>query len=149
LIVNAWLSALFLASYALFRIDTPVVIIMALLLLGGFFRSLEFTSLNSISYADVRRDRMSAATSFASMAQQLAASIGVGLGAILLHLTVIARGGADVAANDFIPAFLGVALISAGSPLMFGRLARDAGHELLDAPAAAKGATAPQSRAAE
>ena len=131
LIWNATLSAVFLASYAFFRIDTPVVFILLLLLFGGFFRSLEFTSLNSISYADIRRERMSAATSFASMVQQLAASVGVGLGALLLHLAAVARGGTDVVSADFIPAFLAVALISAGSPLMFRKLAPDAGSELL------------------
>ena len=33
---------------------------------GGFFRSLEFTSINALAYSDVPRDRMSRATSFAS-----------------------------------------------------------------------------------
>jgi len=149
LIWNAWLSAIFLASYAFFHVDTPAAAILALLLLGGFFRSLEFTSLNSVSYAEVRRERMSAATSFASMAQQLAASIGVGVGAIILHLTALARGGTDVVSADFIPAFLGVALISAGSPLMYRTLTRDAGSELLVLPSAAAAAKSQESSAAQ
>jgi MFS family permease len=127
---NAILSAIFLASYALFRIDTPAALIFALLLLGGFFRSLEFTSLNTISYAEVGRERMSAATSFASMAQQLAMSVGVGTGALILHATVAWRGASTLAAGDFVSAFLGVAVISAGSIFMFRTLAPNAGAEM-------------------
>jgi MFS family permease len=130
---NAVLSALFLASYALFHANTPAAVMLALLLLGGFFRSLEFTSLNTISYADVGRDRMSAATSFASMVQQLAMSVGVGLGAIVLHFTVVLRGGDTLAAGDFVNAFAVVAAVSATSCLMFRKLAPDAGAELIGA----------------
>jgi EmrB/QacA subfamily drug resistance transporter len=146
LIWNSVLSAIFLACYALFHADTPAIFILLLLLFGGFFRSLEFTSLNSISYADVRRERMSAATSFASMAQQLAASVGVGAGALILHLAVLARGGANVVTADFIPAFLGAALISAGSPFMFRSLAADAGSELLGDRAATAADVNPRSQ---
>ena len=130
---NAVFSALFLASYAFFRADTPAALILALLLLGGFFRSLEFTSLNTISYADVGQDRMSAATSFASMVQQLAMSVGVGLGAIVLHFTVMLRGGEALATGDFVNAFAVIAAVSATSCLMFRRLAPDAGAELIGA----------------
>ncbi len=141
---NAVLSALFLASYALFRADTPAAVILALLLLGGFFRSLEFTSLNTISYAEVGRDRMSAATSFASMVQQLALSVGVGVGALVLHFTIALRGGATLEAHDFVNAFGFVALISATSAFMFRTLAQDAGAELIGARFA--GARAPRSQ---
>ena len=47
-----------------------------MLLIGGFFRSLQFTSINTLGYADIDRQRMSRATSFASMAQQLSLSVG-------------------------------------------------------------------------
>ena len=73
-----------------------MLLILAVLLAGGFFRSLQFTSINTLAYADIERAQMSRATSFASMAQQLSLSIGVGTGALLLHLTVAARG-ADAA----------------------------------------------------
>ncbi|HEY1719704.1 MAG TPA: MFS transporter [Magnetospirillaceae bacterium] len=131
LIFNAAISAAFLASYALFRATTPAFVIFGLLLLGGFFRSLEFTSLNTISYADVGRDRMSAATSFASMVQQLSMSVGVGVAAIILHFTVLTRHGDTLVADDFINAFLIVAAMSSCSIFMFNRLPRDAGAELI------------------
>ena len=106
LLANALLSGVSLAAIALFRPDTPHLLILAVLLIGGFFRSLQFTSINTLGYADIDQQRMSRATSFASMAQQLSLSVGVGLGAVLLHLTMGARGAATVQPGDFAPAFV-------------------------------------------
>ena len=63
-------------------------------MVGGFFRSLEFTSLNTIAYADVDT-RMSRATSLVAVAQQLSLSVGVALGALAVELTVRVRGHDD------------------------------------------------------
>jgi EmrB/QacA subfamily drug resistance transporter len=130
LIANAAISSVFLGAIALFRPDTPVWFIIGVLLVGGFFRSLQFTSVNTVSYADVPPPRMSLATSFASAAQQLSLTVGVGMGAMLLHLASAARGSATVSAADFPPAFLGVAAIAALSILWFVRLPLDAGAEI-------------------
>lgn len=77
---------------------------------------------------------MSRATSFASMMQQLSLSIGVGTGALLLHLTVAARGGGHLAAGDFAPAFFVIALLAALSALVYLPLAPDAGAEVSGRP---------------
>ncbi len=50
--------------------------------MGGFFRSLQFTCVSTIAYADVSAAVMSRATSLASMAQQLSVSFGVGFAAL-------------------------------------------------------------------
>ncbi|HEX5078082.1 MAG TPA: MFS transporter, partial [Geminicoccaceae bacterium] len=78
LVANALISAAFLAVNALFEPATPHLVIFGVLLVGGFFRSLQFTAINTLSYADIERAQMSRATSFASMMQQLSLSIGVG-----------------------------------------------------------------------
>ena len=104
--------------------------ILAVLLVGGFFRSLQFTSINTIAYADMPRERMSRATSFASVGQQLSLSVGVGTGALLLHLTVAARGDAQLAAQDFAPAFFALGLLAALSALVHLPLPADAGAEV-------------------
>jgi EmrB/QacA subfamily drug resistance transporter len=135
LIVNAVVSSSFLAAFALFHASTPAWIMIAVLISGGFFRSLQFTSINTIAYADVPSQRMSLATSFASAAQQLALSIGVGTGALLLHVAAAMRGGTSVIAGDFAPAFLGVAVISALSTITFLGLSGDAGAEVSGRPA--------------
>ena len=53
-----------------------------LLLIGGFFRSLQFTSVNALAFADVPHEKMSRATTLTSVAQQLSLSIGISVGAI-------------------------------------------------------------------
>jgi MFS family permease len=130
LIVSALISAAFIAANGLFEPSTPHLLILGVLLVGGFFRSLQFTSINTLAYADIERQWLSRATSFASMMQQLSLSIGVGTGALLLHLTVAARGAEHVAAGDFAPAFFIVALASALSVLAYLRLPPDAGAEV-------------------
>jgi hypothetical protein len=100
------------------------------LLAGGFFRSLQFTGTNTLIFADVPPPLMSRATSFQSMAQQLSVSIGVGTGALLLHLTLVARGKALLAADDFAPAFVAVGLIALSSVFFYLPLRKEAGAEV-------------------
>jgi len=130
LVWNAVISSAFLMSYALFRQDTPHLLILGLLLTGGYFRSLQFTSLNTLAFADIAPQRMSRASSFSSTAQQLSASLGVASGAVLLNLTLMLRGGDHLVAADFTWAFAVVGLLSLSSVLMFMRLAPDAGAEV-------------------
>ncbi|MEJ2432148.1 MAG: MFS transporter [Pseudolabrys sp.] len=132
LLINGLISAAFLAAYASFTAATPVIVMLALLGVGGFFRSLQFTSMNTIAYAEVEQQRISRATSLASVAQQLAVSAGVALGATAVELTVHLKGGGPLQAADFRPAFLIVAAISALSVLVFVRLAPEAGAEMTE-----------------
>ncbi len=132
LVGNALLSAVFLIAVASFTPATPYWVMLAILLAGGFFRSLQFTSVNTIAYADVDQRRMSRATSLASVAQQLSLSAGVAVGALAVEATVRLKHGATLTAADFSPAFVLVGLISAASSLVFMRLPKDAGAELAD-----------------
>ncbi len=73
---------------------------------------------------------MSRATSFQSMAQQLSMSIGVGTGALLLHVALLMHDRSVLAAGDFAAAFLAVTLISLASLFFFVPLAPQAGAEV-------------------
>jgi EmrB/QacA subfamily drug resistance transporter len=130
LVGNAVICSAFLLVYALFRPDTPHLVIFLTLLAGGFFRSLQMTSINTLSYADVPSPLLSRATSLSTMAQQLAMSTGVGAGALLLQMTLHWRGGTALAAADFYPAFAAVGLISLSSVPFFLKMAPDAGAEV-------------------
>jgi EmrB/QacA subfamily drug resistance transporter len=130
MIANALISAAFLLSYATFRPGIPPAVILLLLLAGGFFRSLQFTSTNTLAFADVPPTRISRATSMTSTAQQLSVSMGVALGATLLHLTLLWHGTTELTASDFWPAFVTIALISGASVFVYARLAPDAGAEV-------------------
>jgi MFS family permease len=130
LVTNAIVSALFIAAIALFTAGTPHVVILAVLLVGGFFKSLEFTSINSLAYADIDSKAMSRATSFASVAQPLSLSGGVAVGALVLEFERMGRADAGVVAADFPSAFVLVAAIAASSALVFALLPKDAGAAL-------------------
>lgn len=130
LIFNAVISAGFLISYSQFGPSTPHTIIFLALLVGGFFRSLQFTSVNTLGYADIPPALMSRATSFSSMSQQLSLSVGVGIGALALHLTLLFHGSGAVGASDFVPAFITVGLVSMSSLIFFLQLPADAGAEV-------------------
>jgi EmrB/QacA subfamily drug resistance transporter len=130
LTVNAVIAAGFVAACGAFTPATPTFVMVAVLGVGGFFRSLEFTSINTIAYAEIDRARMSRATSIASVAQQLAISLGVALGALAVDATMRFKHGTQLAAGDFSPAFLFVGALAALSSLIFMLMPADAGAEL-------------------
>ena len=70
LLLNGALSAVLLGLCAAFRPAWPAAAIYAVLLAGGFFRSLQFTAYNALAYGEIPRARMSAATSLYSTIQQ-------------------------------------------------------------------------------
>jgi EmrB/QacA subfamily drug resistance transporter len=129
LTLNAVLCGAFFVSYGMFQATTPAWVIVVLLLAGGFFRSLQFTSINALTFADVEPQRMSRATSLSSTVQQVSLSMGVAVGAGLLRATLAWRGHGEgvLGAADFLPAFAGVGLLMAASALVFARLEADAG----------------------
>jgi hypothetical protein len=127
---NAVLSAAFLASYSLFQPSTPHVLIFAALLAGGFFRSLQMTSINSLGYADVPAAMLSRATSLTSMCQQLSQAVGVGTGALLLFIFIAMRGEHHPTPLDFSFAFIAVGCIGMLSVPFFLKMSPDAGAEV-------------------
>ncbi|HUN50830.1 MAG TPA: DHA2 family efflux MFS transporter permease subunit [Candidatus Sulfotelmatobacter sp.] len=138
LLANTVISAGFLMSYSLFQPTTPHMVIFLGLLAGGFFRSLQFTCTNTLSYANVGAPQMSRATTISSMAQQLSVSFGVGAGALMLHVTLALHGGESLTAGDFAPAFLGVGLFALLPLTFFVPLGAQAGAELSGRKAAAE-----------
>ena len=127
---NALVGSAFLAASGLFTPTTPHAIMLSVLLVGGCFRSLQFTGINALSYSDVSNREMSSATSLSSVAQQLSLSMGVTIGAFALEAANTFNGGKTLAAGDFWPAFVIVGLISASSALWMAQLAPDAGAEV-------------------
>ena len=133
---NALISSAMVAACATFVPGVPLAWILGVLLVGGFFRSLEYTSLNTIAYADMDRAQMSRATSLVAVSQQLSISVGVAIGAALVDLTLRWRGQGVITAADFQPAWIVVSLISATSAFLFWNMPADAGAEVSRRPAA-------------
>jgi EmrB/QacA subfamily drug resistance transporter len=109
ILVNSVISAATIAMCAFFTAATPLLLIFALLLVAGFFQSLQFTATQAIGYADVQQAQLSTATSIASMAQQLSRGFGISVVAMLLHLSLAWRGATSLGHADFIVAFVGAA----------------------------------------
>ena len=130
LIYNALISSAFLMACASFVQGIPFAAMIAILLSGGFFRSLQFTSINTIAYAEIEPAKMSRATAMVAAAQQLSLSTGVAVGALVVELTLRLRHSTSMGINDFPPAFLFVGLLSASAVFIFMRLPHDAGAEL-------------------
>jgi EmrB/QacA subfamily drug resistance transporter len=130
LIANTAISSAFLFGYSFFNPATPHFVIFIALLSGGFFRSLQMTSLNTLAYADVPPGMLSRATSLTSMAQQLSQSVGVGTGALLLYLMLATHGREVSSAADFSFALAVVAALSILAVPFFLRMAPDAGAEV-------------------
>jgi EmrB/QacA subfamily drug resistance transporter len=130
LMVNALLTGAFIAVCALFRPTTPVWLIILTLLIGGFFRSLQFTGVNALTYADIGPDKMSRASSFAAMAQQLGVSLGVGVAAVTLNVSMALRGADRLVVGDIVSGFVVVGVLCAASFFSFRRLDPAAGNQL-------------------
>jgi EmrB/QacA subfamily drug resistance transporter len=130
LLYNALISSAFLAACASFVQGMPFAGMIAILLSGGFFRSLQFTAINTIAYAEIEPAKMSRATAMVAAAQQLSLSTGVAVGALVVELTLRLKQSTTMGINDFPPAFLFVGMLSASAVFIFMRLPPDAGAEL-------------------
>src|ERR1700728_3478469 len=130
MMINAVVSSIFLAACALFTITTPLLLIMILLVVGGFFRSLQFTAINTLAYSEVEPAQMSRATTLVSVNQQLAVSAGVAVGAFSVESTMMLNHASALSAADFAPAFIVVSIISTASAYFFYKMPPDAGHQV-------------------
>jgi MFS family permease len=130
LLINGVLASAGIALLALPNPAWPVAAIFLLLACGGLFRSLQFTSLNTLVFADVPPEKLSAATSFYSTLQQLSPALGVVLATATLELSRLAAGRAELGLADFSAGFLVAAVVTLLSIPMLAALSRAAGAEV-------------------
>jgi MFS family permease len=130
---TAGLAASF-AGCALLTPATPLWITALTLLASGIFRSTGFTAYNSLQFADVGRAGLAGANTLAATLQQLAAGLGVAVGALVLRLStplvhaVVGAGAGG--AESYEVAFLVMAALTCLSGLEPVRLPADAGAGL-------------------
>ena len=130
LVHNTVLCSVALAITAWLSPHWPMALAIAFLVLSGFLRSLQFTCINALAFADVAEREMSQATSASSTAQQLALSVGVGVSSQVLNLSMAIRGDPALVPADFAIAFIAMALVSLLGVLSFRSLAQDAGQSV-------------------
>lgn len=134
LVLNTVIATTFIAACGFFEPGTPYFIIIAVLFIGGFFRALQFSTLNSLAFADLGSSTMSQATSLTSVAQQISVSAGVAVAAIVLESMRFLRGSHEILLSDFSVAFFLVAACSFMAIFMLLRLPIDAGASLVASP---------------
>jgi MFS family permease len=130
ILVNGVISSASIAMCGFFTGTTPGPLIFVLLLVGGFFQSLQFTATQALGYAEVSNTQMSTATSIASMAQQLSRGFGIATVALLLHMSLAWRGETMLSLADFHVAFAGATLLALVCLLFALPLPHDAATEL-------------------
>lgn len=126
LVFGSLISAASVAVNGLFTPETPYIVILVVLLVGGFLRSMFFTGINALTYAEISPADTSKATPIAAVGQQLSIALGVAMAGGILETTTHLHGG-SLTLVDFHIAFFVVAAISALAALWFLRLAPDAG----------------------
>jgi EmrB/QacA subfamily drug resistance transporter len=77
LISNTMILGLQIVLFATIGARTPIWMVVAQVFCYGFFSSLQYTSMNTLVYADVTEEETSSASSIASTMQQMAISFGV------------------------------------------------------------------------
>ncbi|WP_317204209.1 DHA2 family efflux MFS transporter permease subunit [Janthinobacterium sp.] len=132
LIVNTVLIGLTIAMYAQVGPGTPLAAIVALSLCLGFFNSLQFSSMNSLAYADVDGADSSMASTIASSLQQLSMSFGLACGSLITgwYLGGLPQGERLALTGALHHAFLTLAALTIVSSLSFWTLRRADGESI-------------------
>ena len=130
LIINAAVAGASIAVCGVFFPGMSRWLILAIVLIGGLFPSLQFTALNSLAYADIPTRDIGRATSVASVIQQLSLGLGVTIAGMVLQISHTLQGHPTIVWSDFWPAFVAVGLFCVASIPITRRLPAGAGDEI-------------------
>jgi EmrB/QacA subfamily drug resistance transporter len=130
LIINGLLAVAFLGLCAAFTPGWPAWLIFAVLAIGGVTRALQFTSMATLSFADVPQAKLAPATAMSGTAQQLGLALGVVLGSLSLEGALLVTGAAAPGQVEFAIGFLVAAAVMLVSLPSILRLPRDIGADV-------------------
>jgi EmrB/QacA subfamily drug resistance transporter len=119
---NAILTAAFAALYGLFDSGTSHIVIVAALFTGGYFRSLQYTGLGTLAFADLPDNAMARASAFASVAQEMAQSIGASLAILLVQGAMLLSASAHPGESEIRLAFMAIGAMGGLAALGFLKL---------------------------
>ena len=115
---------------ALLTANTPHALIVAMLVVSGLARSMQFTTLSTIAFSDVPKPAMGGANTLVSMQQQAANACGVAIAGALLRIVAMAHGGGTQTVGDFQFTVLAIAIIAAIAMVDFVKVPPNAGEAL-------------------
>jgi MFS family permease len=134
LLINGVLASLSVAAISLLSPASPFTWMVVILFVSGLTRSLQFTALNTLSFADAPKPQMSAAATLSSVATQLTMAFGVSAGGIALRVSewMVGTDSAHAQPHAFQLAFAFVAVLGAVGLFDLVSLPRDAGALVSD-----------------
>ncbi len=134
LLIASLVSTLGILVMGFYVPSTPIPLILGILVFTGFWQSTFWTGSNAFVFADVEDKDAGQANVISQVWGQLMFAMGVAVGGGTLELAHRLRGGGELALADFHMAFYVVSAISAVAVVMFLRLPRNAGHQLMSGP---------------
>lgn len=130
MVANGAIVAASIAGTALLAPGVPLIVTGATLLIAGMARSMQFTGLANLTFADIAPEERAHASTISEVTWQSAQTFGVAIGAGLLSMSVSLRHGAAVATGDFAFAFVVLGVVALGALVGFLRMPADAGARI-------------------
>jgi len=130
LIVNGLAASLAIIACAAITARTPWPLVVALMLIAGLSRSMQFTALATLSFADVPPEQRSSASTLSAILQQVSMVFGVAFAAAMLNLSQYVRGDEVLTPVDFRIAFVAIGIIGLAASFQFLSLPHDAAAEV-------------------
>ncbi len=129
LVIATLITALGVGAMGLYTPDTPLPLMLSILVIMGFFQSIFWTATNAFTFADIDDKDAGQATAISQVAIQLTLAFGIALGGGVLESLRLTHGGEPLL-GDFHWAFFAIAAVALVSTAMFYFLPKAAGHHL-------------------
>lgn len=126
LLSSAVVTTVITVITGLFTPQSSHLVIITVLLIGGFSRSFMFTGVNALAFADIDDAEASQATSISSVMQQISLALGVALAAAILETSMFFHGE-ELQLFDFHLAFYIIAGLTVVATIPFIRMEANAG----------------------
>jgi EmrB/QacA subfamily drug resistance transporter len=133
LVISTAVSAAGLLAMGLYTPQTPLLVIIAMLIFVGFWQSVFWTGSGAFTFADIDDKDAGQANVIGQVSVQLSIALGVALGGGMLEASTALRGG-ELTLIDFHTAFIILAVVCLISTALFMRLPKNAGHQLTAGP---------------
>ncbi|MFC4929192.1 DHA2 family efflux MFS transporter permease subunit [Massilia sp. GCM10023247] len=132
LVVNTLCIGVTIGLFGLVGRDTPLAAIVCLSLMQGFFNSLQFSSMNTLAYADIEPNDTSMASTISSSFQQLSMSFGLATGSLVTawFLGRIPQTNQVLVTDALHRGFWALALMTVISAAVFRRLRKSDGDSI-------------------
>ncbi len=133
LVLSTAVSAAGLFAMGLYTPETPLLVIIGILIFVGFWQSVFWTGSGAFAFADIDDKDAGQANVMSQVSVQLSIASGVALGGGMLEASTALRGG-EMTLIDFHTAFFVLAVVCLVSTALFLRLPRNAGYQLTSRP---------------